>query len=88
MIEDIQAQNQMYRGIKEQLMKELEFLTDYLMTMAGKALASTRAVNKLRQIVDDKKVEVETLRKVASGISSLSSSYIAVPDDPIDAVLA
>jgi len=32
MIDDVVKQNEMYRDIKEQLMKELDFLTDYLLT--------------------------------------------------------
>ena len=32
MVEDVVKQNEMYRSIKEQLMKELDFLTDYLLT--------------------------------------------------------
>jgi hypothetical protein len=88
MVEDLCNQNEMYRGIKEQLMKELDFLTDYLLTMAEKTLSGTRAVNKLKQVIDEKKVEIETLRKVASGISSVKGSYVPVKNDPVDEALA
>jgi hypothetical protein len=88
MVEDLTNQNEMYRGIKEQLMKELDFLTDYLLMMAEKTLSGTRAVNKLKTVVDEKKIEIETLRKVASGITSVSGQYVATKNDPVDEALA
>ena len=53
-------------------MKELDFLTDYLLTQAEKTLSGTRMVNKLKNVVDDKKIEIDCLRKLATGLQNSS----------------
>ena len=87
LIDDVLNQNEMYRNIKEQLMKELDFLTDYLLRQADKTLTGTRMVNKLKQGLDDKKIEIETLRNLATGFAK-SRAYVPVKGDQVDEALA
>ena len=87
MIEDVMNQNEMYRNIKEQLLKELEFLTDYLLRQADKTLTGHRMVNKLKEGLDDKKVEIETLRNLATGFAK-SRQYVPLKGDDVDERLA
>ena len=87
MIDDVLKQNDMYRNIEEQLMKELDFLTDYLLRQADKTLTGTRMINKLKTSLDDKKVEIETLRNLATGFAK-SRTYVPVSNDEVDEALA
>ena len=87
MMDDILKQNDMYRNIEEQLMKELDFLTDYLLRQADKTLTGTRMINKLKTSLDDKKVEIETLRNLATGFAK-SRAYVPVGNDEVDEALA
>jgi hypothetical protein len=42
----------------------------------------------MKQMIDDKKMEIETLRRVATGLQSAKGSYVAVKNDPVDEALA
>ena len=78
----------MYRSIKEQLLKELNFLTDYLLTQTEKTLSGHRIVNKLKSVIDDKKIEIECLRRIVTELQSRSAVYIPVKEDPVDYALS
>ena len=45
-------------------------------------------VNKLKTVIDEKKVEIETLRKFASGVTVNKGSYASAANDPVDEALA
>ena len=47
-VEDLSGQNEMYRAIKEQLIKELEYVTDYLLSQTERNLSGTRIIGKLK----------------------------------------
>ena len=89
LVEDLQNQNTMYCSIKDQLMKELDFATDYLLTQTEKTLSGHRVAKKLKDVVDDKKIEVECLRRIVQELQSKGGTgYVATRDDPIDSALA
>ena len=88
LVEDLQNQNTMYSSIKDQLMKELDFATDYLLTQTEKTLSGHKIAKKLKGVVEDKKIEVECLRRIVSELQSTRPGYVAIRDDPIDSALA
>lgn len=77
LVEDLQNQNTMYSSIKDQLMKELDFLTDYLLTQTEKTLAGHRIAKKMTGMVEDKKIEVECLRRIVQELQSVRPGYVA-----------
>ncbi len=69
-------------------MKELNFLTDYLLTQTEKTLSGHRMVNKLKGVIDDKKIEIECLRRIVTELQSRSSVYIPIKEDQVDHALS
>jgi hypothetical protein len=45
-------------------------------------------MNKLKHVVDEKKMEIEALRKLASGWQLTKGSYVPVANDDVDSALA
>jgi hypothetical protein len=64
-VDELSQHNEMYRQIKDQLLKELEYVTDFLLQQTEKNLAGGRLIDKLQNIVNEKKFEIQCLRTLA-----------------------
>jgi len=73
---------------KEQLQKELETASDYILALEDKVYKANKTSLELLRQLKDAEVEIETLKNYIIELKQRIAVYIPMKDDPIDKKLA